>query len=140
MKLQSNNLLESLTRSDLKILTTEVKETLASNFKKEKKRIFSAAEYWDLQRRRKNLFAQRNYFWLFQKSKPFNFKKQKIMKLQSNNLLGVLTSDELINLTTESKETLCSDFKNDRKRIFSAAQLWNIQRSRKNVSFQKSYL
>ncbi|MGN6532665.1 MAG: hypothetical protein ACTHK0_13055 [Ginsengibacter sp.] len=62
MKLQSNNLLESLTRNEFKILTAEVKETLATNFKKEKKRIFSAAEYWDIQRRRKNLFAQRNYF------------------------------------------------------------------------------
>ncbi|MGN6532664.1 MAG: hypothetical protein ACTHK0_13050 [Ginsengibacter sp.] len=62
------------------------------------------------------------------------------MKLQSNNLLEPLTAIELNKLVTESKETLCSDFKNDRKRVFSAAQLWNIQRRRKNVSFQKSFL
>lgn len=62
MKLESNNLLEGLTSNELRILTTEVKETLVSNFKKEKKRIFSAAQYWDMQRRRKNLFSTRSYF------------------------------------------------------------------------------
>lgn len=62
MKLQSNNVLESLTGNELKILTLEVKETLASNFKKEKKRIFTAAQYWDMQRRRKNLIGTRSYF------------------------------------------------------------------------------
>ena len=62
MKFQSNNLLENLTSQEVKILTTEVKETLATGFKKEKKRIFSAAEYWDIQRRKKNLFSTRSYF------------------------------------------------------------------------------
>jgi hypothetical protein len=54
--------LENLTGNELKILTLEVKETLASNFKKEKKRIFTAAQYWDMQRRRKNLIGTRSYF------------------------------------------------------------------------------
>lgn len=62
MKLQSNNLLENLTRTELKILTTEVKETVVANFKKERKRIFSAAQLWDIQRRKKNLSFQKNYF------------------------------------------------------------------------------
>ena len=62
MKFQSNNLLENLTRQEFKILTTEVKETLDTDFKKEKKRIFSAAQYWDMQRRKKNLFNTRSYF------------------------------------------------------------------------------
>jgi len=62
MKFQSNNLLENLTRQEFKTLTTEVKETLATDLKKEKKRIFSAAQYWDIQRRKKNLFSTRNYF------------------------------------------------------------------------------
>jgi hypothetical protein len=62
MKLQSNNLLENLTRNELKVLTSEVKETLAQDFKKEKKKIFSAAQMWDIQRRRKNLFTAKNYF------------------------------------------------------------------------------
>lgn len=61
MKLQSNNLLENLTRTELKILTTEVKETVLANSKKERKRIFSAAQLWDIQRRRKNLFIQKSY-------------------------------------------------------------------------------
>jgi hypothetical protein len=62
MKLQSNNLLENLTKTELKFLTTEVKETVAANFKKERKRIFSAAQLWDIQRRKKNLSFEKNYF------------------------------------------------------------------------------
>lgn len=62
MKLQSNNLLENLTKTELKILATEVKETVAVNFNKERKKIFSAAQLWDIQRRRKNLSFQKNYF------------------------------------------------------------------------------
>lgn len=54
MKFQSNNLLESLTNNDIKILTTEVKETVMPNFQKGKRRIFSSAELWDIYRRRKN--------------------------------------------------------------------------------------
>ncbi len=62
MKTQSNNLLESLKNNELKVLTTQVKETLCNNFKKDRKRIFSAADYWDIQRRRRNLFVKRMAF------------------------------------------------------------------------------
>ena len=62
MKLQSNNLLENLTITELKILTSEVKETIVANFEKERKKIFSAAQLWDIQRRKKNLSFQKNYF------------------------------------------------------------------------------
>jgi hypothetical protein len=62
MKLQSNNLLDNLTKTELKNLTTEVRETVFVNFKKERKRIFSVAQLWDIQRRKKTLFMQRNYF------------------------------------------------------------------------------
>lgn len=62
MKLQSNQLLENLTRQQLKLLTTEVKETVNPNFKKERKRVFSAAEFWGLQRRKKNLYSKRFAF------------------------------------------------------------------------------
>jgi hypothetical protein len=62
MKLQSNNLLENLTINELKILTSEVKETVVANFEKERKKIFSAAQLWDIQRRKKNLSFQKNYF------------------------------------------------------------------------------
>ena len=62
MKLQSNNLLENLTRQELKFLTTEVKETVNKNFKKERKRVFSAADFWNIQRQRKNLYTKRFAF------------------------------------------------------------------------------
>ncbi len=62
MKLQSNNLLQNLTKGEIKTLTTEVKEMVATNFKKEKKRIFSAAEFWDIQRRKKSLYTKRFAF------------------------------------------------------------------------------
>jgi hypothetical protein len=62
MKLQSNTLLENLAEEDLKNLTIQVKETLAKEFKNEKKRIFSAAQFWDIQRRRRNLYSKRFAF------------------------------------------------------------------------------
>jgi hypothetical protein len=64
------------------------------------------------------------------------------MKLQSNQtvvLLKSLSTEHLKLLLQETKETVCKDFENDRKRIFSAAQLWDIQRRKKNVSSQKYY-
>ncbi|MEO8824065.1 MAG: hypothetical protein ABI366_10880 [Ginsengibacter sp.] len=62
MKLQSNHLLENLAKDELKKLTTEVKETVAKECKNEKKRVFSAAQYWDLQRRKRNLYFKRFAF------------------------------------------------------------------------------
>ncbi len=62
MKILLNNLLESLNKSEVRILTTEVKETLALNFKKEKTKIFSSAELWNLHRRRKNITGRKFYF------------------------------------------------------------------------------
>jgi len=62
MKLYSNNLLENLTKDELKNLTLEVKETMAKEFKKEKKRIFSVAQYWDIQRRKRNFNSKRFAF------------------------------------------------------------------------------
>jgi hypothetical protein len=62
MKLYSNNLLENLTKDELKNLTIEVKETMAKEFKNEKKRIFSVAQYWDIQRRKRNFNSKRFAF------------------------------------------------------------------------------
>lgn len=65
------------------------------------------------------------------------------MRLQLNqteSILKSLSNEEIRFLTNEVKETLCMDFKSNRKKAFSAAQLWNVQRSKKNVSFQKRYL
>ena len=71
-----------------------------------------------------------------------NHLKQKIMKLQSNtrhNLLDSLTNNEIKNLTLQIRETVASGFINQKRRIFSAAELWNIQRTKKNVSFRRNY-
>jgi hypothetical protein len=62
MKTQSNNLLENLNIQEIKLLTVEVKETVCKNFKKDRKRIFSAADYWGIQRRRRNLLVKRIAF------------------------------------------------------------------------------
>lgn len=65
MKLQSNirhNLLDSLTNNEIKILTTEVKETVCTSFVKERKRNFTAADLWDIQRRKRNLFSKKLAF------------------------------------------------------------------------------
>lgn len=58
MKLQSNNtLLQNLNIQDLKILTTEIKETVCKNFKKQ--RNFTPAELWSIHRRKQNRLVQR---------------------------------------------------------------------------------
>ena len=65
MKFQSNNtknLLETLTNNEIKNLTIEVRETIAQGFKQEKRRIFSAADLWNIQRRKRNLLGRRLYF------------------------------------------------------------------------------
>ena len=54
------------------------------------------------------------------------------MKLQSNILLENLTINELKSLTAEVKETVCKNFKKERKRNLTAAAFWNIQRRRRN--------
>lgn len=63
MKLQSNNsMLENLAKDELKNLALQVKETVAKEFLNEKKRIFSAAQFWDIQRRKRNLYSKRFAF------------------------------------------------------------------------------
>lgn len=59
MKLQSNNVLETLSIADLQNLTTEVEETLAVNFKKENQKKFTPADYWNIQRNRKAIYSRR---------------------------------------------------------------------------------
>ena len=62
MKLQSHNLLENLAKDELKNLTIQVKETVAKEFKNEQRRIFSTAQFWDIQRRKKKFIMKRNIF------------------------------------------------------------------------------
>ena len=53
------------------------------------------------------------------------------MKTQSNSLLSPLSSESVINLTTEVKEVLAAEYEKTKSRILSAADLWNIQRQQK---------
>ena len=62
MKLQSNILLETLSIQELKILTTEIKETVCRKFKNEKKKNFTAADLWNIHRRGKRSFSKRFVF------------------------------------------------------------------------------
>jgi hypothetical protein len=55
MKLQSNNLLETLNSKEINSLTREVKETLDSNFKKVDKKIFSDVDLWNIYKHKRNL-------------------------------------------------------------------------------------
>ena len=50
------------------------------------------------------------------------------MRTQSPNLIRLLTKSQLAELTTEVKETVAPGFYNPKKPVFSAAQLWNVQR------------
>ncbi len=52
------------------------------------------------------------------------------MKTQNNNLLSKLNSKELVSLTTVVKETIALDVQVN-NRVFSAADLWKIQNSRR---------
>jgi len=61
MKLQSNNLLESLSIKDVKNLTLIVKETLSKEFKKECCKNFTAAELWNIHRQRKSFITRRQF-------------------------------------------------------------------------------
>jgi hypothetical protein len=64
------------------------------------------------------------------------------MKFQSNsfrNLLDSLTINEVKNLTKEVKETIAAEFSNERKRVFTSAELWKIQRNKKNVFNRRAY-
>ena len=53
------------------------------------------------------------------------------MKMQSTVLLNQLNETSLANLTTQVKEVLATEYKKSTNRIFSAADLWNIQRQQK---------
>jgi hypothetical protein len=61
MKLQSNNLLESLSIKDVKNLTLIVKETFSKEFKRECCKNFTAAELWNIHRQRKSFITRRQF-------------------------------------------------------------------------------
>ena len=53
------------------------------------------------------------------------------MKKQLQALFTLVTKTEISLLTTEVKETLAPDFNLNEQKIFSSADLWNIQRNKK---------
>jgi hypothetical protein len=61
--------------------------------------------------------------------------KTKIMKHEVDNSKVYLDQDELNTLVAEVKETVASgtNLENDSKNIFSAADLWNIQKMKTRV-------
>jgi hypothetical protein len=61
MKLQSNNLLENLVAEEVKSLLVITKETIDQNFRKNRKRIFTAAELNQIQKRKRD-FSIRRFF------------------------------------------------------------------------------
>lgn len=59
MKMQSNRLLSPLNEESITNLTSEVKEVLATGFKKTQERILSTADLWNIQRQRKPRIQRR---------------------------------------------------------------------------------
>ena len=53
------------------------------------------------------------------------------MKMQTTKLLSTISASEMINLTTDVKETFDGNYKKSGTRILSISDLWNIQRQRK---------
>ena len=54
--------------------------------------------------------------------------KIKVMKKQSNTLFATISNRVLTSLTTEVKETIAFDLVAPQHKIFTTADLWNIQR------------
>jgi hypothetical protein len=62
------------------------------------------------------------------------------MKMTANNLLEKLSAQTILNLTSSVPEVLAKDLIQKKEKIFSAADLWNIQRNgrsgfRRRMSF-----
>ena len=60
MKMQSANLFNSLTKEEVKELTTTVKETIASGLGPQT-RVFSAAVLWNIQKQRRGMNVRRGF-------------------------------------------------------------------------------
>jgi len=60
------------------------------------------------------------------------------MKTDNTKLLAPLTKEAIINLTSEIKETVTAEVEHHKK-IFSAADLWNIRRTRKVTVERRGY-
>jgi hypothetical protein len=60
--------------------------------------------------------------------------KQKIMKKQSNTLFIEISKEQVENLTTIVKETIAAGYNQAQTKLFTAADLWNIQRQKKDLA------
>ncbi|MEO6548232.1 MAG: hypothetical protein ABIN94_09540 [Ferruginibacter sp.] len=60
------------------------------------------------------------------------------MKKQSNTLFATISAEQVDSLTTVVKETLANGFNYSKPKIFTVADLWNIQRQGK-VRIQRRY-
>jgi len=54
------------------------------------------------------------------------------MKKNSNNLFATISTSMVQNLTTVVKETLATGFNAPKTKVFTAADLWSIQRQGKS--------
>ena len=54
------------------------------------------------------------------------------MKTQSANFFNEISKAQMVSLTSEVKETLALDHIEKNGRIFSAVDVWNIQRQKKS--------
>jgi hypothetical protein len=61
------------------------------------------------------------------------------MKKQFTSLFTQISTEELKNLTRLVKETPATDFINSRNKIFTASDLWNIQRQGKSRIQRRLY-
>ena len=57
--------------------------------------------------------------------------KTSIMKTQTNSFYTFIGKAQLSNYATDIKETVAMDFCNKTQKIFSAADMWNIERRRR---------
>lgn len=61
------------------------------------------------------------------------------MKTQLTNLFSQISKTEVENLTTQVKETLAMGDTQNSSKIFSAAELWNIQRQRRTFVQRRAF-
>ena len=59
--------------------------------------------------------------------------------MKSTTLFTKINQAFVANLTPEVKETIAFDLVNPKHKIFTAAELWNVQRQRKS-RIQRKYL
>jgi len=61
------------------------------------------------------------------------------MKTQLTNLFSQISKTEVDNLTTQVKETLAMGLTQNSSKVFSAAELWNIQRQRRTFVQRRAF-